>query len=251
VRQAKPTQSLSRILPALIHVQAHLDQDLSLDLLADEAGLSKFHFHQLFRRATGETPKSYVDRLRLEWAALQLRIRRARVLDIALESGYRNHETFSRAFRGRFAMSPREFRQQWARRVRGLPQAPSTTNAPHGGELSATRIVQLARMIVAFVRHVGPYEQVSERQFRRLANWARRRGVAGEPPLLLGIAYDAPGITPPDKIASTAVFRSPRGSRRKATLPANASRVATMQRRTTLARGTCATPMARSCSDFN
>jgi AraC-like DNA-binding protein len=62
-----------------------MDQDLSLDLLADEVQLSKFHSHQLFRRVTGEAPKSYVDRLRLERAALQLRIRRASVLEIALE----------------------------------------------------------------------------------------------------------------------------------------------------------------------
>ena len=77
MRRTKPTPSLIRIIPALIHIQAHLDQDLSLDLLADEVRLSKYHFHQLFRRVTGETPKSYVDRLRLERAAVQLRIRRA------------------------------------------------------------------------------------------------------------------------------------------------------------------------------
>ena len=110
MRETKPTASLMQIIPALIHIQAHLDQDLSLDLLADEARLSKYHFHQLFRRVTGETPKSYVDRLRLERAALQLRIRQATVLEIALECGYRNHETFSRAFRAHFGMSPRDYR---------------------------------------------------------------------------------------------------------------------------------------------
>jgi transcriptional regulator GlxA family with amidase domain len=90
---------LNRIVPALVHIQAHLDQDLSLELLADRVQLSKYHFHRVFRHATGETPKSYVERLRLEWAAVQLRIRHVPVLDLALECGYRNHETFSRAFR--------------------------------------------------------------------------------------------------------------------------------------------------------
>src|SRR5687767_15448511 len=92
---------LTRIIPALVHIQAHLDQDLSLDALASHVGLSKYHFHELFKSATGETPKSYVERLRLEWAAVQLRIRRVAVVDVALECGDRNHETFSRAFRGR------------------------------------------------------------------------------------------------------------------------------------------------------
>jgi AraC family transcriptional regulator len=202
VRGPKPTPSLNRIIPALVHIQAHLDQDLSLDLLADEAGPSKYHFHQLFRRVTGETPKACVDRLRLERAAVQLRIRRAAVLEIALECGYRNHETFSRAFRARFALSPRDYRREWFRREtesRGAQFPGGTSEAPDA-ELSTTRVVRLARMIVAFIRHVGPYESVAAGHFKRLTAWTRRHGVGGESPLLLGIAHDAPGITPAEKI---------------------------------------------------
>lgn len=200
VSQKKPRSSLSRVLPALIYIQSHLDQDLSLDLLADEAGLSKFHFHQLFHRTTGETPKEYVDRLRLEWAALQLNIRRARVIDIALECGYRNHETFTRAFRARFDCSPRDYRSRWSERPSRPQRARSTTDSAKLAQLSATRIVTLARTKVAFVRHLGPYEQVSPQHFKRLTEWARRRGLAGDPPTLLGVAHDAPGLTPADKL---------------------------------------------------
>jgi len=194
---------LTQIIPALVHIQAHLDQDLSLDALAGHVGLSKYHFHELFQSATGETPKSYVERLRLEWAAVQLRIRRVSVVDVALECGYRNHETFSRAFRRRFRSSPREYRKHWfrplehdqgTRRAR-FQRAPD--EAPRG-ELSTTRIVQLSPVTVAFERHLGPYERVSSDDFARVTAWAFRRG--GGTPLLLGIARDAPGITPAAKI---------------------------------------------------
>jgi AraC family transcriptional regulator len=202
MRDTKPTASLIRIIPALVHIQAHLDQDLSLDLLADEVQLSKYHFHQLFHRVAGETPKSYVDRLRLERAALQLRIRRATVLEIALECGYRNHETFSRAFRTQFGMSPRDYRQGWSCRGndKRRRQFQSATSAAQYAMLSTTRIVRLARMIVAFIRQLGPYERVAAGSFQRLTAWTRRRGSGGESPLLLGIAHDAPGITPAEKI---------------------------------------------------
>ena len=196
--KAKPP--LTRIIPALVHIQAHLDQDLSLDALAGHVGLSKYHLHELFKSATGETPKSYVERLRLEWAAVQLRIRRVAVVDVALECGYRNHETFSRAFRGRFLTSPSEYRKQWfhlehdTRRAR-FQRAPD--EAPRG-ELSTTRIVRLSPVTVAFHRHLGPYERVLPDNFARLTSWALRRG--GGTPLLLGIARDAPGITPEAKI---------------------------------------------------
>lgn len=53
-------------------------------------------------------------------------------------------------------------------------------------------------MTVAFTRHLGPYERVSPDNFARLTAWALRRG--GGTPLLLGIARDAPGITPAAKI---------------------------------------------------
>jgi AraC family transcriptional regulator len=190
---------LTRIMPALVHIQAHLDRDLSLDALADRASLSKYHFHELFKSATGETPKEYVERLRLEWAAMQLRLRRVAVVDVALECGYRNHETFSRAFRGRFQTSPSAYRKEWSRLERDAPtrfqRAPD--QAPCG-ELSSTRIVRLSPMTVAFTRHLGPYEQVSPDDFARVTEWAFRRG--GGTPLLMGIARDAPGITPADKI---------------------------------------------------
>jgi len=194
---------LTRIIPALVHIQAHLDRDLSLDALADHVGLSKYHFHELFQRATGETPKAYVERLRLEWAAVQLRIRRrVAIVDVALECGYRNHETFSRAFRGRFLTSPREYRKEWFRLEHDHDtQRPRFQRAPDEaprGELSTTRIVQLSPLTVAFTRHLGPYERVSPDSFARLTSWALRRG--GGTPLLLGIARDAPGITPAAKI---------------------------------------------------
>ncbi|MGO9466316.1 MAG: GyrI-like domain-containing protein [Isosphaeraceae bacterium] len=202
MRGTKPKPSLTRIIPALIHIQAHLDEDLSLDLLADEVQLSKYHFHQLFRSVTGETPKSCVDRLRLERAALQLRIRRASVLEIALECGYRNHETFSRAFRAHFAMSPRDYRRLWSRREndKRSTRFPRATSEAQYAKLSTTRIVRLTRMIVAFIRQFGPYERVAAGYFKRLTAWTRRRGVGGESPLLLGIARDAPNITAAEKI---------------------------------------------------
>lgn len=189
----------NRIVPALVHIQAHLDQDLSLDRLADQVRLSKFHFHQLFRQATGETPKSYVERLRLEWAAVQLRLRRVTVLDLALECGYRNHETFTRAFRARFAMSPRDYRKDWFRGERRTRRArfERAPDVAPGAELSPTRIVRLAPLTVGFIRHLGPYEQVPPDHFTRLLAWSHGRGGT---PLLLGIARDAPGLTPPDKI---------------------------------------------------
>lgn len=250
MRGPKPKQSLTRIIPALVHIQAHLDQDLSLDHLADQVGLSKFHFHQLFRTATGETPKSYVERLRLEWAAVQLRIWRVAVLELALECGYRSHETFTRAFRARVLMSPRDYRQKWFRRTSDKRRARfqrASDEAP-SPQLSATRVVRLARLLVAFIRHLGSYERVPADHFTRLTAWSLRRG--GGSPLLLGISRDAPGITPPARSGSTAVFRFPPPSTPMAISAVSALLAATTPSLNTWARGIWRQPTDQFSSVF-
>src|SRR4030095_4997564 len=97
------------------------------------------------------------------------------VVDVALECGYRNHETFSRAFRGRFLTSPREYRKQWFRVEQDARFQRAPDEAPRG-ELSTTRIVRLSPLTVAFQRHLGPYEHVSPDNFARLTAWALSRG---------------------------------------------------------------------------
>ena len=98
----------------LVHIQAHLDEDLSLDVLSAKASLSPAHFQRTFQALVGETPKNYVARLRLERAAFRLLIHDATLLDIALDCGFQNHETFTRAIRRRFGMPPSSYRA-WVR----------------------------------------------------------------------------------------------------------------------------------------
>ena len=59
----------------------------------------------------GETPGMHQRRVRLDRGAWLLLTSRATVLDVALETGFENHETFTRAFRTRFGVTPSSFRK--------------------------------------------------------------------------------------------------------------------------------------------
>ncbi len=100
-----------RILRVQIHIQQHLDEDLSLERLAGIAGYSPYHFHRIFRGQVGESTDDYVRRLRMEKAAQSLRYRERSVLEIALDSGYGSPEAFSRAFSGTSGFFPRSTRR--------------------------------------------------------------------------------------------------------------------------------------------
>jgi AraC family transcriptional regulator len=198
--------NLAILLPVLVQIQARLDEDLPLARLARLAGLSRFHFLRQFRALTGETPKQYVLRLRLERAALRLLLLRSTVLDVALDCGFQSHETFSRAFRRRFGTSPRDYRASNPRTER--PAAIAAEETHPGCVVSRTRIVELGDLTVAFVRHVGPYEEVPADLWDRLAE--RTTG----PLVLLGVVHDAPGITRPEQCRFDAAIKVHEGSAR-------------------------------------
>jgi AraC family transcriptional regulator len=101
---------LKQVQPVLAYAAAHLDEDLSLEALAAQAGLSTFHLHRVFSAAAGETPKQFALRLRLGRAAAALLTSDDSVLNIALDCGFQSHEAFSRAFRRRFGMTPSAYR---------------------------------------------------------------------------------------------------------------------------------------------
>lgn len=87
----------------------------TLDDLAQISGWSRFHFHRHFKSITGETPKQYELRLRVERAAVSLQASTKQIIDIALETGFASHEVFTRAFQRQFKISPRAYRVKYGR----------------------------------------------------------------------------------------------------------------------------------------
>lgn len=194
--------------PLLVHIQANLDQDLALATLGRRANLSPDHLQRVFKAAIGETPKAYVTRLRVERAAFCLLAHESQVAEIAANCGFRNTETFIRAFRRRFGVSPREYRtsQRAAAADWNKERRESLTGTRY--ELSKTRLINIRPVHVAFRRHVGPYEDVPESLFDELERWAARRRLK-LPRIWAGIGHDAPIATPPVQLRFDAALVVP------------------------------------------
>jgi AraC-like DNA-binding protein len=84
----------------------------SLARLAADAGLSPYHYLRMFTLVAGVTPHQFIMRARLREAAARLAREHARVIDVALESGFNDISNFNRAFRSEFGVAPRAYRQR-------------------------------------------------------------------------------------------------------------------------------------------
>jgi AraC family transcriptional regulator len=196
-----------RILGVLVFIQKNLDEELPLEQYARVAHFSPYHFHRVFRGMVGESLQEHIRRLRLERAATRLKHTDRSVLEIALEAGYETHEAFTRAFRSLTGVSPSHFRRANAapsilsaggvhyQEGRVLTELPLSI----GDNPMDVRIERLEPLHVAFVRHVGPYNQVGE-AWEKVCMRLGTEGRLGAGAKFIGVCYDDPEVTAPEKI---------------------------------------------------
>ncbi|MBV7405594.1 MDR efflux pump AcrAB transcriptional activator RobA [Enterobacter sp. ENT03] len=95
----------------LVWLEGHLDQSLSLDNVAAKAGYSKWHLQRMFKDVTGHAIGAYIRARRLSKAAVALRLTARPILDIALQYRFDSQQTFTRAFKKQFNLTPALYRR--------------------------------------------------------------------------------------------------------------------------------------------
>lgn len=113
-------QYSTKIIAVCDYISAHLDHELNVEHLSQIAYFSKYHFHRQFQVFTGVNVGKYIQLMRLKRASYRLVFHPSeRVTDIALDAGFENSESFSRAFKKAFNHTPTQFRitpnwQEWS-----------------------------------------------------------------------------------------------------------------------------------------
>lgn len=100
---------------AVQRMQEYIDENIlrkiTLKELAVAAGYSPWHAAKLFKEVIGKAPFEYIRALRLTKAALVLRDKEERIIDVAMDFVFDSHEGFTRAFSKEFGMPPRKYSQ--------------------------------------------------------------------------------------------------------------------------------------------
>lgn len=97
---------------AIWYVERHFARELTLDEIAEDAGVTRYHLTRAFGAVTGRSLMRYVRGRRLTEAARALVNGAPDILAVALEAGYGSHEAFTRAFTDQFGITPESLRAQ-------------------------------------------------------------------------------------------------------------------------------------------
>jgi AraC family transcriptional regulator len=93
------------------YIEAHLQEPITLHMLANAAGYSPWHAAKVFKALTGKSPFEYIRAVRLSRAATRLMDEDVRVVDVAFDFVFDSHEGFTRAFSKQFGLTPKSFSQ--------------------------------------------------------------------------------------------------------------------------------------------
>ncbi|WP_024851891.1 AraC family transcriptional regulator [Hydrogenovibrio kuenenii] len=178
------------------YIYQHLDDTLSVEQLSEVAHFSKYHFHRLFSNSVGINVFQFIQLLRLKRASYQLVFNHnMRITDIAFSAGYDSHESFSRAFKKRFGLSPNAFRKEpvwsdWHQHYQFKPKRGLIT--------MEAKVVNFPEMSIAVFEHRGPHQNLNE-SISQFINWRKE---TGHSPITnsrtFGLAYDDPSVTEPE-----------------------------------------------------
>lgn len=179
---------------AINYILSHLDEDITIEEVANHCHFSKYYFSRIFKEETGESIYSFAKRMRLEQSAINLKLETKKsATDIGADYGY-SASNYSTAFKKHHHRSPAEFRKEIN---------PSCILHPyHKGALTQFKsfeeydeeisIAEMEDFFVLYERHLGNYLELGD-------NWSSFREkykiFQGENTLFIERFYDDPSIT--------------------------------------------------------
>lgn len=186
------------------YIHDHLADELDLNQLAEVAHLSPFHWHRVYHALHGETIAATVRRLRLHRGSGYLANTTLPVEQLARKCGYPNAQSFARAFRAAYGMSPTQYRESGSHAVFRVGRAEPAA-AGYRVDIRHVPPVRLAGL-----DHKGSYMLVGkafEAAFARMS----AQGLARPAMRWMAVYYDDPFVVPEAQLASRAGLSLPEG----------------------------------------
>lgn len=106
----KTEEQIQSVLRSIDYMKKNLDEEMTTDELAAEAGYSPYHFTRIFKDVTGVSPRHYLSALRIEAGKnLLIQTSSKSILSTMLELGFQSFGSFSYKFKQFVGLSPKQF----------------------------------------------------------------------------------------------------------------------------------------------
>lgn len=186
-----------RLNRVLDYLYSHLEDDLSFDQLAEVACLSPYHWSRIYSAMRGETVVATIRRLRLQRAADQLANTDLELAAVGARAGYSSPDTFGRAFKDAFGVSPAAYRET------GSHAAFKAANAVNDASTFPVTLESLPERRCAGIDHTGSYMAIDHAMGRLFAELGARNALPAQPNMI-GLFFDDPDLGPEEQLRSRA-----------------------------------------------
>lgn len=149
-------------------IRAQKDESLTLCHLAQNLGYSEYYISRKFTQVTGMRLRDYLRYRRLAFALKELRDTKRSILDIALDFGFSSHESFTRAFKQAYGITPIQYRQT------PVPVVLRTLLRPMDCyllETGTTCILKKANEIKTYFVQIPPHKFLHIRNYESIGYW--------------------------------------------------------------------------------
>lgn len=180
------------------YIMEHLDKNLSLDIVADEFYISKYHFDRIFKEETGESLYAFIKRCRVDQSAIDIKLNPAKsITDIGLDYGY-SSSNYSSVFRKHHHTSPTMFKQSIPTNSTPVPFSPERivhfkTVEEYGNRIE---ILELTDFFVIYERFIGSYMDIEKNWYQFLDKY---NPFYNENTILIERFFNDPAITSPSQ----------------------------------------------------
>jgi len=189
---------------SLYYMYKNIESHITLEELAKENSVSKYHLHRIFKEETKENFSETITSIRLQKAAnLLISNKHSTITEISQLCGYSSHSSFIKAFKKKFTYSPSEYRKNGYIEL-SKKFIPKEYYKPINLEADIKIIPEIT---CAYIRHKGYNKNLKY-------TWQRLRALAYELNIKdykeIGLHHDNPSITPLDECKYVAAITIPK-----------------------------------------
>jgi len=180
----------------MYYIYQHIETDINVDELASEFGVSRFHFHRLFKEQIGTNIYETIKSIRLQKASsLLITNQSSTITEVANMCGYSSQTSFIRAFKTRFEMTAKTWRKggykTYSNEILRSSKTASLSKADYT-QLEPS-IVKTEAITAYYIRHKGYSEKIKQ-TWQKMMAWVYTNDI--EEYEQMGIYHDNPIVTP-------------------------------------------------------